>query len=196
MRVNVPIYRFACIGSLIAVMMAATSSPAAADWLLTPYVGGTLFDITDAGTRPVFGGSVAWIGPVAGVELDLGGAPTFLESRAALAIDTANVITLMGNGVVQFRTASGRIRPYAVGGIGVIHTKITTPDDAVLVEDENFGFNIGGGLTALLNDRVGLRGDFRYVHAIRNDDATDAADALEVSELKFLRFTLGVTFRF
>jgi opacity protein-like surface antigen len=101
-----------------------------------------------------------------------------------------------GNAVVQVPTASRRIRPYAVGGIGVIHTKITTPDDTVLVEDENFGFNVGGGLTAFLNDRVGVRGDFRYFRAIRNDDATAAADALDVSELRFLRFTVGVTLSF
>ena len=188
--------RFAYIGSVIAVVMAAAPSPAAADWLLTPYVGGTLFDITDTGTRPVFGGSVAWMGPVVGVELDLADAPTFLERRSDLSFDNSNLFTLMGNAVVQFPTTSPRIRPYAVGGIGVIHTKLTTADDAVLVEDENFGFNVGGGLTALLNDRVGLRGDFRYFRAIRNDDATAAADALKVSELKFLRFTVGVTFKF
>ena len=76
--------------------------------------------------------------------MDLGDAPTFLEARLGLAIDTSNVCTLMGNAVVQFPTASRRIRPYAVGRIGVIHTKITTPDDAVLVEDENFGFNVYG----------------------------------------------------
>jgi opacity protein-like surface antigen len=188
--------KFACIGSLIAVVMAATSSSASADWLLTPYVGPTLFDITDTETRPVFGGSVAWMGPVAGVELDLGDAPKFLESRSGLAIDTSNLLTLMGNGVLQFPTASRRLRPYVVGGIGVIYTKITTPGDVVLVEDESFGFNVGGGLIASLSDRVGLRGDFRYFRAIRNDDATAAADALEVNELKFLRFTVGVSFTF
>jgi opacity protein-like surface antigen len=188
--------RLAYIGSLVAVVMAATPSPVAADWLLTPFVGGTLFDITDTGTRPIIGGSVAWMGPVAGFELDLGDAPTFLKSRSGLAIDNSNLFTLMGNAVIQFPTTSRRIRPYVVGGIGVIHTKITTPGDAVLVEDENFGFNVGGGLTALLNDRVGLRGDFRYFRAIRNDDATAAADALGVSELKFLRVTVGVTFKF
>jgi opacity protein-like surface antigen len=188
--------RFAFIGSLIAVVMAATPSPAAADWLLTPYVGGTLVDITDTGTRPVFGGSVAWLGPVAGLELDLSDAPTFLESRAGLAIDSANLFTLMGNAVVQFPTTSRRIRPYAVGGIGVIHAKVVAPGETVLVEDENFGFNVGGGLVAMLNDRVGLRGDFRYFRAIRNDDATLVADNLEVSELKFLRLTVGVSFKF
>jgi opacity protein-like surface antigen len=188
--------RFAYIGSLIAVAIAATPSPAVADWLLTPYVGGALFDITDTGTRPVFGGSIAWMGPVAGFELDLADAPTFLEGKSGLAIDNRNLFTLMGNAVVQFPTASRRIRPYAVAGIGAIHTKITTPGDTVLIEDENLGVNVGGGVTALLNDRVGLRGDLRYVRAIRNDDATAAADALEVSALKLLRFTVGVTFRF
>jgi hypothetical protein len=188
--------RFVYIGSLIAVAIAGTPSPAAADWLLTPYFGGTLFDITDTGTRPVFGGSIAWMGTAAGFELDFGDAPTFLDTRSDLVIDNRNLFTLMGNAVVQFPTASRRIRPYAVGGIGVIHTKVTTVDDALEIEDENFGFNVGGGLTALLNDRVGLRGDFRYFRAIRNDDATVAADALGVSDLRFLRFTVGVTFKF
>jgi hypothetical protein len=188
--------RSACIGCLIAVVVGATPAPAAADWLLTPYFGGALFDITDTGARPILGGSIGWLGPVAGLELDVADAPAFLKKTPDLALENRNVFTLMGNAVVQVPTASRRIRPYAVGGIGVIHTKITTPDDTVLVEDENFGFNVGGGLTAFLNDRVGVRGDFRYFRAIRNDDATAAADALDVSELRFLRFTVGVTLSF
>ena len=188
--------RLGYIGSLITCLMAAAPSPAAADWLLTPYAGGTLLDIADTSMRPVVGGSIVWVGPVAGLELDLGIAPNFLETRSGQPIDKSHLFTLMGNAVVQFPTASRYVRPYAAGGIGVIYTKITTPGDAVLVEDENFGFNVGGGLTALVSERLGLRGDFRYFRAIRNDDATAAAHALEVSELKFLRFTLGVTVRF
>ena len=153
-----------------------------------------MFDIADTGARPAVGASLAWMGSVAGVELDAGDAPTFLQGRPALPLDNRNVFTLMGNGIVQFPTAARRIHPYVVGGIGVIHTKITTPDDTVLVEDENFGVNVGAGLTAWLNDRIGVRGDLRYFRAIRNDDATATADTLEVSELKFLRFTVGVSF--
>jgi hypothetical protein len=97
------------------------------------------------------------MGPVAGFELDLADAPTFLENKPDLVIENRNLFAPMGNVIIQFPTASRRFRPYTVGGIGVTHTKITTPADTALVEGENFGFNVGGGLTALLNDRMGLR---------------------------------------
>lgn len=188
--------RFTYIASVVALVITSTPSVAAADWLFTPYVGGTLLDITDTGTRPVFGGSISWIGPVAGFEVDLGDAPGFLESKTGQAIDSSNLLTFMGNVVVQFPTASSRVRPYAAGGVGLVHTKVTLPGSTFEIEDENFGFNLGGGLTVFLNERIALRGDFRYFRAVRNDDATAEADALEISELKFLRGTFGVTFKF
>jgi opacity protein-like surface antigen len=189
-------HRFTCIGSVIAFALAAAPSPAAADWLVTPYFGGALFDITDTSTRPVIGASAGWMGPVAGLEVDVAASSSFLERKRNPEIDDSTLFTIMGNAVVQFPTGSSNVRPYAVGGIGAMHVKITTADDTAVVEDESFGFNVGGGLTALFNDRVGVRGDFRYFRSIRNDDATAAADALEVSKLKFLRFTAGVTFKF
>jgi opacity protein-like surface antigen len=102
----------------------------------------------------------------------------------------------MGNAVVQFPTASSRIRPYAVDGIGLIHTKVTPLGNGFEIDEPSFGFNVGGGLIVFLNERVGLRGDFGYFRASRNDDATVEADALGVSELKFLRGTIGVTLKF
>lgn len=184
------------IAGLVVLAIGATPSPAAADWLLTPYIGGTLLDITDTGTRLVGGGSISWMGPVAGFELDLGNAPAFLESKTGQAIDDSNLLTFMGNVVVPFPTTSSRIRPYAVGGLGLVHTKVTMPGNTLEIDDENFGFDLGGGLTAFLNEHVGLRGDFRYFRAIRNDDASAEADAVGISELKFLRGTFGVTFKF
>lgn len=188
--------RLARLVCLIALVVGAKPSIADAEWLLTPYFGGLWLDIADAGTRPVVGGSFVWIRSVAGFELDVADGPSFLESRPGQVIDQSNLFTLMTNGVVQFPTTSRRIRPYAVGGIGMIATNVTIPDDAFEISEQSFGFNVGGGLVAFLNDRVGIRGDLRYFQASRNDDAPAEADALEISELKFLRFTVGVTFEF
>jgi len=67
---------------------------------------------------------------------------------------------------------------------------------AMRASTSSSAINLGGSATALLNDRVRLRGDVRCFRGIRNDDATAAADALEVSELKFLRFAVSVTVKF
>jgi opacity protein-like surface antigen len=180
----------------IALVVAAVPSTATADWLFTPYIGSAHLDITDSGTRPVVGGAVSWMGPVGGFEVDLGDAPAFLESKADRQIDRSNLLTLMGNAVVRFPTASSRVRPYAVGGVGLIQTYVRRSGSTLEIGDENVGFNLGGGVFYFLNDRIGLRGDFRYFRALRNDDARAEEDALEISELQFLRGTFGVTFKF
>jgi hypothetical protein len=49
-----------------AFALAAMPTTATADWLITPYIGSASLDINDSGTRPVVGGSISWMGPVAG----------------------------------------------------------------------------------------------------------------------------------
>jgi opacity protein-like surface antigen len=188
--------KLTCIARLAALVVVATPTMAWADWLLTPYVGGLLLDISDTGTRPVVGGSISWMGTVAGFEVDLGDGPQFLESKPGLAIDKSNLLTLMANVVVGFPAASSRIRPYAAGGIGLVQTNVTMPSHAFEIDERYFGFNLGGGLTVLFNERVGLRGDFRYYRAVQRDDVAMDAHALGISDLKFLRSTIGVTFKF
>ena len=182
--------------TLYGLLLMAIPSLASADWLLTPYVGGVLMDVTDTGWRPIAGASVSWVGPVAGFELDLGIAPAFLESKTGNASDDSKLLTLMANGIVHIPVSSRRIRPFAVAGIGMVHTKVTMPGKSVDIEDEAFGFNVGGGVTVFLREHIGLSGDVRYFRSLRNGDATTAADALEIAELRFLRATAGVTFRF
>jgi hypothetical protein len=189
-------HKFSRIGCVAALVVVAMPTMVWADWLVTPYVGGLLLDITDTGTRPVVGGSVAWIGTAAGFEVDFGDGPKFLESKNGLAIDQSNLLTLMGNVIVQFTTSSSRIRPYAVGGVGLIQTNVTARDKAFEIEQPTLGFDLGGGLIVFLHERIGLRGDFRYYRGLRSDEVSIEADALGISELKFLRGTIGVTFKF
>ena len=181
---------------VLVVSLAAVPTTAAADWLFIPYIGSASLDITDSGTRPVVGGSIGWMGAVAGFEVDLGDGPAFLDSKAGRQIDRSNLVTLMGNALVRFPTASSRVRPYAVAGMGLIQTYVRRSGSTLDLGDENFGFNVGGGAIVFLNERIGLRGDFRYFRASRNDDATPEADTLEISKLQFLRGTFGVTFEF
>jgi hypothetical protein len=78
----------------------------------------------------------------------------------------------------------------------LIQTYVRRLGSTLEIGDENLGFDVGGGATYFFNERFGLRGDLRYFRALRNDDAAAEEEALEISELQFLRGTIGVTFRF
>jgi opacity protein-like surface antigen len=189
--------RQSVVVGLMLLLVHATPSTAAADWRLTPYVGGALFDIPDTGFRPGVGASFLWSGPVAGVELDVNATPDFLKGANPVALDTSGLFSLMGNAVVQFPTRSSRLRPYAVAGVGLVHTTVTTTDAAIDASRSHVGFNAGGGVTALLSPRVGVRGDVRYFRAFQDDEATAEGEALGIEQpLHFVRATVGTTFRF
>lgn len=174
----------------------AIPSTAAADWLVTPYVGGALFDVPDTGFRPSVGGSFLWSGPVAGVELDVNATPNFLEGASTSGLDKNGLFSLMGSAVVQLAPRSSRLRPYAVAGVGLIHTNVSTTGGAIDSSRSHFGFNAGGGVTAFLSSRIGLRGDVRYVRAVQEDDETPESQALSLRPLHYVRATVGVSFRF
>ena len=186
----------AVIGGLMLFLVHAVPSPAAADWLLTPYVGGALFDITDSSFRPSIGGSFLWSGPVAGVELDVNATPDFLKGANTIALEKSSLFSLMGNAVVQFPTRSNRVRPNVVVGVGLMHTSASTVDEVVDSSRTHFGFSAGGGLTAFLTPCVGLRGDVRYFRAVQSDEGAAESKALGLEPIQYVRATLGLTLRF
>jgi len=75
-----------------------------------------------------------------------------------------SVFTFMGN--VVLAPKFGPVQPYGTIGMGLIktHTDLTL---AGLIEgDQNdFGWNVGGGLMIHFSDHFGVRGDVRYFHA-------------------------------
>jgi opacity protein-like surface antigen len=186
----------AVVIGLMVFLVHAMPSPAAADWLLTPYIGGALFDIPDSSFRSSVGGSVLWSGPVAGVELDVNATPGFLEGANAVALDKSGLFSLMGNVVVHLPTRSNRVRPYVVAGAGLMYTSATAVHGGVDSSRSNFGFNAGGGLTAFLSPRVGLRGDVRYFRAAQSDEAAAESQALGLEPVHYVRATLGLILRF
>jgi opacity protein-like surface antigen len=61
------------------------------------------------------------------------------------------------------------------------------------IDNNNFGFDVGGGLMGFFTDNVGLRGDIRFFRSLdNNDNGVDVA----LGDFRFWRGTVGVTFRF
>lgn len=188
--------RFRCVSlaGLVLSALLGTSSPTAADVLLTPFLGVSFGGDTD-GQHVTYGGSVAWMGAgVFGVELDGAFAPDLLDDGGTAGPET-NAATLMANLIVGAPMGTPGVRPYASGGVGLIRTSVRDADGLFDVDDNSFGVNIGAGVMGFVRENLGLRGDIRYFRNLQDGDASDDID-LDLGGFDFWRATFGVTFRF
>jgi opacity protein-like surface antigen len=182
------------ICALTAALGMATPRDARADWLLTPYLG-VVFGGSTPEQQVNYGLSAAFLGAGAiGFELDASITPNFFDSDSGL-IDDSNVSTVMANFMVSAPGSGPAFRPYAAAGAGIIRTKATSVGNLFDLDENSFGFNVGGGVLAQFNDRVGMRGDIRYFRSVQDSDSSDDID-LDLTGFNFWRGTLGVTFRF
>jgi opacity protein-like surface antigen len=108
------------------------------------------------------------------------------------------VTTLMANILVGAPVGgqSGMgIRPYASGGVGIIKSRVDDAEQFFNVDSTDWGFNLGGGIAGFFTDNIGLRGDIRYFRSLQDNEPDDEFD-VALSDFRFWRGTVGVTFRF
>ena len=203
------------IASLVLIASVAAPSKASADWLLTPFVGwnwgGTanLLNLEDFDDefeqKAMFGASLGWLGAgIVGVEADLGYSPNFFEQTSGTGnfqFGDSNLTTFMGNVLLGVPIGGQRgvgFRPYAVGGVGIIKSRIDGAEDLFEVDSTNWGFNVGAGAIFFFSDKIGLRGDVRYFRSLQDDDFDDLDELFDVglANFRFWRGTLGLTIRF
>jgi hypothetical protein len=147
---------------VLAVVLCSPPRDARADYLFVPFIGGafagnTAFLNLEQGagsTQWIFGGSAGWLSSgVLGFEGDFSYAPRFFErDNLAGEILSSNVTTLTGSVIIAVpQSVTGyALRPYLVGGLGLMHSGITylffDP-----VDDNSLGLNIGGGAIGFLS---------------------------------------------
>jgi opacity protein-like surface antigen len=205
--------RILTTSSLVFVLTALAPAKASADWLFTPFIGmnfGSAVTFNDAAgdfndefeKRVDFGASLAWMGGgIAGFELDFGYSPNFFESTegdADFDYGDNNLTTFMANLVIAAPIGgqSGMgLRPYASGGVGIVRSKIGDAGDLFDVSSNDWGFNVGGGVTGFFADNIGLRGDIRYFRTLQDNEPDDEFD-VALGSLHFWRGSVGIVFRF
>lgn len=193
-----------------AVVLCGSAREARADYLFIPFIGGTFAGRTafltgleeGAGSqRPVFGGSAGWLSTgLLGIEGDFGFTPGLFQQNTDAALPLgfildSTVMTLSGNVIVAVpQSVTGySLRPYVVGGLGLIHHGFTYDERFSPVDDNSLGFNVGGGAIGFLTPRTGIRFELRH---FRTFDREPNALSLEVlPRLSFWRFTVGVVIR-
>lgn len=200
--------------ALFAVLAsAAAPRRAAADWYLTPFVGGNFSGNANFGGNNSFddeverrvdvGASLGWMGKgIAGAELDFGWSPNFFQNTTGVgnfAFGDSNVTTLMGNLVIGIPIGGqhgGGVRPYVSGGAGLLRSNISGSTFFNDLHTNDFGADVGGGIQGYFNDHVGLRGDLRYFRSLQDNSPTTNDLDLGLSNFNFWRGSIGVTFRF
>ncbi len=182
----------------LALVLAPVS--ARADWLFTPNIGAGFGGDASGREHLSWGASIGWMGAgVFGWEADFAVTPEFFEGDDDDIdfLDSSNVTTFMVNalvGVPVGGTTGGGFRPYFSGGVGLLQTNITAADELFEIDNNDFGFNLGGGAMGFMTDNVGFRGDIRYYRALSDPEEDNEFD-IDFGDFDFWRASGGVTFR-
>ncbi len=171
--------------------------PASAQGFISPFFGYNFGG--DAGCPEItncedkhanYGVSFGALGSVVGFEAEFAHTNDFLG--ASSVTENTNVLTFMGN--FMFAPKFGPIQPYGLAGIGLIRTSFEGGGD----DQNQAGYDLGGGLMAFFSSHVGIRGDVRYFHAFEVLDLSrfPSLDLNQETKLDFGRFSIAVVFKF
>jgi len=129
-------------------------------------------------------------GNLVGFEEDFGYTNNFFGTAPLL---DSSVLTLMSN--LMIAPKLGPIRPYAVGGFGLVRVTAETGLINLTVSDTNtIGYDVGGGVIVLFGSHVGLRGDIRGYRSLQ--DLKVFGVAVSGTKLKFGRAAGGLIVAF
>jgi hypothetical protein len=198
------------------MLLALAPDHASADWHIKPFFGGSFAGVTTfvdlenaAGSaKKVFGVSGVRLGEVFGVEGDFGWAPGFFQSgddtgaevpcktAATRCVVRSSVKTFTGNVVIAVprRLTTYTLRPYFVGGAGIMHAKSELAFGALLISSRLPALDVGGGVTGFLSRRVGLGWDVRYFRSLGTGE--ERGQSIGPEQLSFWRANMAVAIRY
>jgi hypothetical protein len=167
----------------LVLLVLAAAAPARADWYAIPglglsFGGGTnLLDLDSAsrGTRLVVQGSLLWLGDGwLGLDAEVAHVSGFFENEPGerLLITDSSVLTATGSVVITLplQTTRHSLRPYAIGGFGLIRVSIRDFLDAFTGTENLMGLRVGGGATGFLTDTVGVRFDLSHFRVLKGQE--------------------------
>ena len=189
--------RAVIVGVVALAFSAGSTREASAQGFISPLIGYNFGgdsgcpEITDCEDKKLnIGVAFGKLGPVLGFETEI----AFIDNFFGLTpILQSNVMTLMGN--VMLAPKIGPVRPYGVVGLGLIKTNVEFTSASLLdVNNNNVGWNLGGGVMFFFGEHVGIRGEIRHFHAFQNLEILGIP--IGDTKLDFGRAAAGVVFTF
>jgi hypothetical protein len=195
------------------VLMAAgllllSARTGAADRQMRPFIGatfggGTTFvDPEDAIGRPnpAIGVGAVFLGELFGVEIDVFDAPGFFEAGDKDLVRSSRVTTFSGSVIVAapHRVTEYSLRPYLVGGAGLMRVRTTTAFNVFDVSAVVPTVNVGVGAVAFVTNRVGVSWDLRRFQSVGDNPARGGLSFGEQGEqhLSFWRAVMAAVIRY
>jgi Outer membrane protein beta-barrel domain len=192
----VPLFRLVVVAL---ALITITSVPVRADGYIVPFVGfnfggdssSNCTSLTDCKQKRLnLGVSLVSMGPVFGLEEDISYAKNFFGETPGL---DNSVFSAMSNLVIG--VGVGPVRPYVVGGIGLIRPHVSSLTSSVtsLGTGKNaFGYDLGGGVAGLFGKHLGVRGDIRRLRTIQDVNVL----IFTGQKLEFWRASAGLVLAF
>ena len=169
-----------------------------------PFIGGAFAGSTSflnleqgaGSTQLILGGSGGWLSSgFLGFEGDFAYAPRFFErdNRAGVILHS-NALTAHGSVIVAvpLNVSQYSLRPYVIGGAGLMHSGITYLTILPPVDDNSLGFNVGAGAIGFISPRTGVRFELRH---FRTFERQEALSGEVLPRLSFWRATVGIVIR-
>jgi hypothetical protein len=178
---------------------------ASTEWQIRPFAAltfdgsTTLLDLDNAAGHPhlVAGIGGALLGDILGVEVDLGYAPGFFQYGNLHLVARSEVTTFTGNVVVGVprHLTTYTLRPYLVGGFGLVHASSDDAQNLFPVSTTLPAVDVGGGVTGFLSNRIGVSWELRYFRSFDGN-----VDPLAISplpqQLSFWRASMALVIRY
>jgi opacity protein-like surface antigen len=184
---------------LAALFSLSVARGADAQGFISPFIGYNFSG--DAGCPEItncedkhanYGASIGALGSLVGFEAEFAYTKDFFGSTSN---QSSTVITLMGNFMVAPKF--GPIQPYGLAGIGLIRTSV---ENAGTSDENQIGWDIGGGLMVFFSQHVGVRGEVRYYHSFQVlkllNLPTIPGLNTDDNKLDYGRAAVGVVFKF
>lgn len=163
--------------AILAAALLWLSTPAGAgDRQIRPFIGATFGGGTTfvdperviGKTNLALGASAVFLGEMFGTEVEVADAPGFFESGNNQLVRGSRVTTISGNVVVAAprRMTEYSLRPYIVGGGGLMRVRTTTTFNVFDVSRVIPSFDVGVGVVGFLTNRIGVCWDIRRFQGV------------------------------
>jgi hypothetical protein len=187
---------------LVALVIVAARTPAqGAERQVQPFIAVSLGArttfalLTTSVQKPnvVFGSRALVLGEIFGVEGDVGHAPGFFESKTLVL--HSRVTTMTGNVVIAVprRLTEYTLRPFFVGGGGVMIARAEDFFGVLPVADTLPALDVGGGVSGFITSKVGIVWDLRYFRSIAGSEPSDSSFGRRLS---FWRAGMALALRY
>jgi Outer membrane protein beta-barrel domain len=189
-------------GLVLCLLLASATSVSATEWQLKPFIGATyggstsynIVQLFPPKAHFVFGASGMLLGEIFGVEGDFGHTSGFFQDSNNPLVTDSGVTTTTGNIVLALprHLAEYTLRPYIVGGAGVMHINIGYQQNSGTSSTLK-AMDLGAGVTGFLTKRLGVSWDVRYFRSI--DRSIESGQSVGPERLSFWRASMALAIR-